>query len=264
MSKPLLFRAKQGPPEELLSWWALCIQDSWQTTWGPLPPQRPLKDPWHQEITNTATIHWELIPWNCWTPPVSTDGSPLGHHSQDDWDPGKQLPGLPSRESLVRQFQHLLSTWCVQLQWLLLRLCFRDWQRIRCSDSWRCLREKSDNGTKIRPHLVCYFMNHLWWKGPKYIHSRLSWKILDMEMLLGDRKESEEVKSLVCLTYFHVPAPTQSQHSENTYAMFDLINKSFLSWLGSSFILSGPSKDTGGSSRWQLRMAWEHFCHSLS
>lgn len=53
-----------------------------------------------------------------------------------------------------------------------------------------------------------------------------------MEMLLGDRKESEEVKSLVCLTYFHVPSPTQSQHSENTYAMFDLINKSFfeLTW----------------------------------
>ena len=38
-----------------------------------------------------------------------------------------------------------------------------------------------------------------------------------METLLADRKESEEVKSLVCLTYFYVPVPTQSQHSENTH-----------------------------------------------
>lgn len=53
-----------------------------------------------------------------------------------------------------------------------------------------------------------------------------------METLLGDRKESEGVKSLMCLTYFYVPAPTQSQHSENTQAMFDLTNKSFfeLTW----------------------------------
>lgn len=73
-SKLLLFRAKRGPPEELLTWWVLCIQDSWQTKQGPpTATERPLS-PWDckhcnnsvgthtMKLLNTHGPHWMGAP----------------------------------------------------------------------------------------------------------------------------------------------------------------------------------------------------------
>lgn len=54
MSKPLLFRARQGPPEELLTWWALRIQDSWRTTWGPHTTTERPPSPWDCKHCNNS------------------------------------------------------------------------------------------------------------------------------------------------------------------------------------------------------------------
>ena len=93
MSRPLLFRAKQGPSEELLSWRTSHVQDSWQrATPTPKTTDRPLA-PWdHKHCNNSLGTHYMKlldIPSQCgWEPPGASQPGWLG-----PWFTFQRVPG---------------------------------------------------------------------------------------------------------------------------------------------------------------------------
>lgn len=148
MSRPLLFRAKQGPSERTPQ---LAEHRVFRTAGqrALLPPQRPLISPGTMrsqtlqqftgnslhEIAGHPQSVWMGAPWRITARMTGTLRAP------PSW--------LGTVSALI---EHLVCpTTMTTSEALLQRLTKESLFQFLL---WRCLREKSDNGTKIRPHLV--------------------------------------------------------------------------------------------------------------